>query len=129
MYTWAQKSTCIFNRFLTGLPTTSLAWGREWHRDKEAQSLSSVVVYSSNVPCLLSTPSTTYSCLVFKKKILIYCVLNKLTLVALMHLVIYSNHSLFLKTLCNTSYPCIIQKTSIWSRRILLVSRVVNLHC
>ena len=37
---------------------------------------------------------------------------------------ILKNISLF-----NPSYPCIILKTSIWSPRIRLVSRVVNLHC
>ena len=43
---------------------------------------------------------------------------------------ILENISLF-----NPSYPCIILKTSIWSPRILLISRVVNLiaegapHC
>ena len=40
---------------------TSLAWGRGWHQDKEVQCLSSVLVYSNNLPCFLSTPSTTYS--------------------------------------------------------------------
>ena len=52
---------------LTGLPSTSLAWGRGWHQDKEAQGLSSVLVYYNNLLCLLTTLSTTYSRLAFNK--------------------------------------------------------------
>ena len=58
-----------FNRIeqdLTGLPSTSLAWGRGWHQDKEAYGLSSALVNSNNLVWLLTPLSTTYSRLVFK---------------------------------------------------------------
>ena len=51
---------------LTGLPSTSLAWGRGWHQDKEAYGLSSALVNSNNLLCLLTPLSTTYSRIVFK---------------------------------------------------------------
>ena len=51
----------------TGSPSTCLASGRRRHQDKEARGSSSVLVYSNNLLCLLTTLSTTYSRLVFKK--------------------------------------------------------------
>ena len=69
---------------LTGLPSTSLAWGRGWHQDMAAQGLSSVLVYSTNLTSLFSTQSTTCSRL-FLKKYSSILFLNIFTLVALMH--------------------------------------------
>ena len=147
---------------LTGLPSTSLAWGGGWHQDKEAHGLSSALVNSNNLLCLLTPLSPTYSRPGFKKYWSILF-LNIFTLVALTHssgnlfqsfttlwenvyFLISNLEWLFTKarlcplvmlsffilkniSLFNPSYPCIILKTSIWSPRIRLVSRVVNLHC
>ena len=51
----------------------SLAWGRGWHQDKEAQGLSSVLVHSNNLLCLLSTPSTTYTHALSLKNTDLFC--------------------------------------------------------
>ena len=64
---YSGRSTGNIQQDLTGLPSTSLAWGRGWHHVREAQGLSSVLVYYNNLLCLLTTLSTTYSRLVFKK--------------------------------------------------------------
>ena len=41
--------------------------GPRWHQDKEAHGLSSALVNSNNLLCLLTPLSPTYSRLVFKK--------------------------------------------------------------
>ena len=54
------KTLSFFLQDLTGLPSTSLAWGGGWHQDKEAHGLSSSLVNSNNLLCLLTPISSTY---------------------------------------------------------------------
>ena len=51
----------------TVLSSIPLAGNRGWHQDKESHGLYDVLVYNNNLPCSLSTPSITYSYLVFEK--------------------------------------------------------------
>ena len=67
------------------LTSTSLSWHRGWQEDKDAHGVSSVLVYSNNLPYLLTTLSTTYTHALSLKNTDLFCSYIIFTLVALTH--------------------------------------------